>query len=456
MTRPTRCAAALPAARAATSRGSACVRKCWNGLSSRKKKLSLVVIASTTSRASASLPGRRSRSASAFRSRQLLALQDAARAGFPADRACLADDQAGAGLQQCRRTSSNDGGRSVRWSCARHSAAFRAAFGAMRGSGSTAWHRSRLRDRARHAPHHAGRLVLRDRRAAGFDHARGCRPGRPAPCRSASRPARGRRRPPRRCAASDRPRGGRNSPADRLVSRARSRPMAAFDQQMPVARREIDAARPTSASPSFASAHGRPPSRVMCSARIGVKVAGMCWVSTTGTLSELAQSLDQREQRLRAAGGTADREQPRRHDRRRPQARARRVARAGCATAAAQPRQALHLLPPVRAGTSSSPCADRRRLRHVVRRAQPQRAQRDVGAARGQRRGHDDLAGRDRPAAAAAARSCRPSPASRYRAPARRPGVRFSSSIAMLAVADLGDHLRSPDRLPACARSRRG
>ena len=58
-----------PAGRAASSRGSAWLRKCWNGLSSRKKKLSLVVIASTTWRISASAPGARSRSASAARSR---------------------------------------------------------------------------------------------------------------------------------------------------------------------------------------------------------------------------------------------------------------------------------------------------------------------------------------------------------------------------------------------------
>ena len=58
-----------PAGRDASSRGKAWARKCWNGLSSRKKKLSLVVIASTTWRISASAPGARSRSASAARSR---------------------------------------------------------------------------------------------------------------------------------------------------------------------------------------------------------------------------------------------------------------------------------------------------------------------------------------------------------------------------------------------------
>ena len=54
MRRPTRCAAARRPAARRSRRGRACVRKCSNGLSSRKKKLSLVVIASTTSRASAS------------------------------------------------------------------------------------------------------------------------------------------------------------------------------------------------------------------------------------------------------------------------------------------------------------------------------------------------------------------------------------------------------------------
>ena len=58
-----------PVGRAATSRGRARLRKCWNGLSSRKKKLSLVVIASTTWRISASALGALSRSASAARSR---------------------------------------------------------------------------------------------------------------------------------------------------------------------------------------------------------------------------------------------------------------------------------------------------------------------------------------------------------------------------------------------------
>jgi hypothetical protein len=55
--------------REASSLGNAWLRKCWNGLSSRKKKLSLVVIASTTSRISGSAPGARNLSASAARSR---------------------------------------------------------------------------------------------------------------------------------------------------------------------------------------------------------------------------------------------------------------------------------------------------------------------------------------------------------------------------------------------------
>ena len=54
-----------PAGRAACSRGSACVRRCVKGLSSRKKKLSLVVIASTTSRARGVCAWLRSRAASA-------------------------------------------------------------------------------------------------------------------------------------------------------------------------------------------------------------------------------------------------------------------------------------------------------------------------------------------------------------------------------------------------------
>ncbi len=66
-------------------------------------------------------------------------------------------------------------------------------------------------------------------------------------------------------------------------SRACSPPAVRFDQQVAVARGQIDPARP--AAPRHAAPRRRAGRRslLMCSARIGVKVRGMCWVSTTGT-----------------------------------------------------------------------------------------------------------------------------------------------------------------------------
>ena len=45
-------------------------------------------------------------------------------------------------------------------------------------------------------------------------------------------------------------------------------------------------------SPSTASRTGLAPARVRCSARMVVKVAGMCWVIRTGALSVTASSRD--------------------------------------------------------------------------------------------------------------------------------------------------------------------
>ncbi len=101
---PTRCAVAPTAAARPCSRGRACVRKCANGLSSRKKKLSLVVIASMTSRSSCP---RRHRlrmtlSASASRSRSPCRFRIGRQARFQQVDLVRPDHQAGAAVQQRR------------------------------------------------------------------------------------------------------------------------------------------------------------------------------------------------------------------------------------------------------------------------------------------------------------------------------------------------------------------
>ena len=121
---------------------------------------------------------------------------------------------------------------------------------------------------------------------------------------------------------------------------------------------------------------------------MGVKVAGMCWVSTTGTLSVRPSPCT----RVNSACGPPV-ELPTASSRGGTIAAGRRrsatVARTGWAT-----RRRMRPRPFTFSTSSrrnvSSPCHGRG-LRHIVGRAQPQRAQRDVGAARGQRRGHDDL-----------------------------------------------------------------
>ncbi len=191
----------------------------------------------------------------------------------------------------------------------------------------------------------------------------------------------------------------------------------------------------TRASPSRASVHGMQPMRVRCSARIGVKVAGMCWVSTTGTGSERPSPCT----RVNSACGppvelpTASSRA--RQRRRRAQRQA--IRRAGCAHAPPLAGQALDLLQQLPPEAVVADGADAGRLGDVVGRAQPQRAQRDVGAARGQGGGHDHLHP-DRRAAAGAARSCRPSPASRCPAPPHRPRaprIAFTASWPFAALA---------------------
>ena len=208
---PTRCAAACRAAgRRAGAAAPACGRAA-NGLSSRKKKLSLVVIASTTSRASAVVARTCAAGPPAgSRSRKPVALQDRREPGLQQIQLVRADHQPGSRFQQRRRASRMPA------RAGRHARAARSSSSSLRRDLRQRQHRVAqpgLGDGARHAPDHAGRLVLGDGAAAGRDDPpRALQPvAAHAGQHRHQHAARRRRR--RRCAASDRPTGGRNSPA---------------------------------------------------------------------------------------------------------------------------------------------------------------------------------------------------------------------------------------------------
>ena len=253
-------------------------------------------------------------------------------------------------------------------------------------------------------------------------------------------------------------RGGREQRIDRRLAEIDQRPVIERDRRRrrcaaPPAcggRRARDRSCPAwIGSPSTASCAGRPLARARCSARMVVKVGGMCWVISTGTRSITApMPRDQRGQRLRPAGRGADQQ----HARRRRGERAQLARWAAHGRGAARPR-----VSPVRRGRAGasamrpgararrSPTAllaaaeladlvdqlaaeGRRRgdaavglgLRDVVGSAERQRLEAHLGVAPGQRRRHDDDEVALLLAAAAAAPRCRRAPASRCRARRRR------------------------------------
>ena len=104
---------------------------------------------------------------------------------------------------------------------------------------------------------------------------------RRCPCRSGSAPSTppATLRPRRRTA--DRPRACRNARPRRHRARSRLCRRGAPTRMWRPPGREIDVAGLTG-SPSTPSRTGRRPARLRCSARMVVKVAGMCWVIRTG------------------------------------------------------------------------------------------------------------------------------------------------------------------------------
>ena len=173
----TRCGCAAGCARAASSAGMMASRKCSNGILSRKKNDSLVVIASTTSTISASASGALQLRTSS---------PSAGEAGLAGDRQQPALDQillvgrqheAGALLQQLaeivvveRRHDRSPRNR-------------RTIFGAISIERQHRRAQPGIGGRARHAPDHARRLVLRDHAAAGRDDIGGAVRCRRSPCR---------------------------------------------------------------------------------------------------------------------------------------------------------------------------------------------------------------------------------------------------------------------------------
>ena len=99
-----------------------------------------------------------------------------------------------------------------------------------------------MRDRARHAPHHAGRFVLRDHAAAGRDDFAARRACRRSPCRSGSAP---RCQSPQTCGGGGEQRIDRGlAEIDRraVVERDHGAAVAPRDRHVAAAGREIDRA----------------------------------------------------------------------------------------------------------------------------------------------------------------------------------------------------------------------
>ena len=192
------------ARRAASSAGMIVMRKCSNGVLSRKNNDSLVIIASTTAVISAASGAAFSAATSsprlakpalratgkqpAFDQILLVGRQHEARALLEAS---CAENRNPAASRAVSREQPDD---------------FRCDF-VERQHGRT---QAGLRDGARHAPHHAGRFILRDHAAAGGNDRRPRPACRRRPCRS--EPARGapnpRPQPPRQTARP--PRACRN------------------------------------------------------------------------------------------------------------------------------------------------------------------------------------------------------------------------------------------------------
>ena len=334
--------------------------------------------------------GCRSRSASASRSRKSFALAGSARAASRAGRACPGRSRGRSGSSAAWRTYRRRSCPGSAWLMRAPSAAARAAFGAMRGSGSTAWHRPAWAT----APGMPQTTLVASSCATALPPASITRrvpasPSCPMPVSIATSTR------PSHAAAALRSIGstdGRQKFSGGSVRRdaPASPPRAAFDQQMAVAGREIDAAGPQRLAVLRLGTR-QPAELGDVLGQHRREVAGMCCVSTTGTLQRLAQPLHQSEQRLRPAGGTADRAaaaaaaigagtQAQRDG----------VARGGWATRRRMRPRPFTFSTSSRRKRRRQPVAGRG-LRHIVRGAEPQRAQRDVGAARGQRRGHDHL-----------------------------------------------------------------
>ena len=236
-----------------------------------------------------------------------------------------------------------------------------------------------------------------------------------------------------------------------LSRRSTLRPPSIVDRHVEVAGRHIDAARHAPARRPWPRPRACRSPGARCSARMVVKVAGMCWVTNDRQVGHLAHHLEHLEQRLRAAGrASRSRCSPGRNrvgtsrsligpaGKRRAAAPAGRRARRGPRT-------------PRRRRATGAPALDlgdqlaleilgridlagRGRLRHVVGGALGQRLHADRGALERQGRGHDDLHAGPGREQSAAAPSCRPSPASRCPAPRRRFRCLATSSIAALPL----------------------
>ena len=101
-----------------------------------------------------------------------------------------------------------------------------------------------------------------------------------------------------------------------VIERDRDVRAAAHDAHVAAAGREIDLARLDDLAVDGLMRRACLRPRARCSARMVVKVGGMCWVISTGKRSITGPiSAHQRHQRLRAAGRRADQQRARRRAR---------------------------------------------------------------------------------------------------------------------------------------------
>ena len=164
-------------ARAAISAGMMVSRKCSNGSLSRKKNVSLVVIASTTSVASGERSAALELADQFGQGRDAVAARDRHQSAFGEILLLGRQHEAGALAQQLAQIVE------ILRRHARSPANRRVSRGAISLSGSTDEQSPAMRDLAGHAPDHAGRFVLRHDMAAGRDDGLGAARDRRSPCR---------------------------------------------------------------------------------------------------------------------------------------------------------------------------------------------------------------------------------------------------------------------------------